>query len=97
MILEHFVFPFLAPFREVSTTKHSLTLKMGGSGRKISPSTRRGALDQQAFPEAIAVIALVGEQRRGFDHRDFHQWFGGGVIRCLATGQEEAERASLIV
>ena len=41
---------------------------------------RQDALDQQAFSEAITVIALVGEQRLGLGDRDFHQRFGGGVI-----------------
>lgn len=37
------------------------------------------------------------EQCPGLGDRDFHQRFGGGVIRCFAAGQEKAERASLIV
>lgn len=58
---------------------------------------RQDALDQQAFAEAITVIAFIGEQRLGLGDRDFHQRFGGGVIRCFAAGQEKAQRASLIV
>ena len=58
---------------------------------------RQDAPDQQAFPEAITIIALVREQRLGCGDGDRHQRFGSGVIGSLAAGQDEADRQSLIV
>jgi hypothetical protein len=58
---------------------------------------RQDAPGQQAFPEAITIIALVREQRLGCGDGDRHQRFGSGVIRSLAAGQDEADRQSLIV
>ena len=45
----------------------------------------------------IAVIVFVGEQPFGFGQRQRHQVLDRAVIRCLTTGQDEAERTSLIV
>lgn len=58
---------------------------------------RQDAPDQQAFPEAVTVIALVCQQPLGRGDGDRHQWLGGGVVGCLAAAQDEAERQSLIV
>lgn len=58
---------------------------------------RQDASDQQAFPEAVAIITLVRQQRLGRSDGDLHQRLGSGVIRGLAAGQDEAERQSLIV
>ncbi len=55
------------------------------------------AAHEQAFPEAIAVIALVGEQRLGLGRRQRHQVIGGRIVGCLAAGQDEADRDALIV
>src|SRR3546814_6956769 len=49
---------------------------------------RQDAPGQQAFPEAITIIALVREQRLGCGDGDRHQRFGSGVIRSLAAGQD---------
>ena len=58
---------------------------------------RQDAPDQQAFPEAITIIALVREQRLGCGDGDRHQRFGSGVIGGLAARQDEADRQPLIV
>src|SRR3546814_838853 len=52
---------------------------------------RQDAPGQQAFPEAITIIALVREQRLGCGDGDRHQRFGSGVIRSLAAGQDGRE------
>src|SRR3546814_10726581 len=41
---------------------------------------RQDAPGQQAFPEAITIIALVREQRLGCGDGDRHQRFGSGEI-----------------
>lgn len=55
------------------------------------------AAHEQVFTEAVAVIALVGEQCLGPGQRQRHQVIGGRIIRCLAAGQDEADREALIV
>jgi hypothetical protein len=52
---------------------------------------------QQGLAQGVTIIALVGEQGRGPWRRDRDQRVGSGVVRCLAAGQDKAERASLIV
>ena len=53
--------------------------------------------DEQVFPKPVAVISLVGQKRLRLGQRQGHQVIGGGIIRCLATGQDEPDRQSLIV
>lgn len=67
-----------------------LAVRAGRDDRQYTP-------DQQAFAEAITIIALIREQRLGRGDRDLHQWLGGGVVGCFSTGQDEADRQSLIV
>ncbi len=54
-------------------------------------------MDQQALPEAIAVIAFIRQQSLWRSDRHLHQWLSSGTIGRLTTGQDEAERQSLIV
>lgn len=53
--------------------------------------------DQKALVEAVTIINLVGQQRRGRVDRDRHKWFGCGVIGSLSAGQDEPDMQSLIV
>lgn len=64
-----------------------------GSGRY----DRQDTSHQQVFPEAVAIIAFVGQQALWFLQRQRHEVVGQGVVGRFAAGQEEAERASLIV
>ena len=57
----------------------------------------QNAAHEQVFPEPVAVVAFVGEQRFGLGQWQRHQIIGGGIIRCLTTGQDEPDRQSLIV
>ena len=58
---------------------------------------RQNAAHEQVFAEPVAIISLVGQQGLGFGQRQGHQVIGGRIIRCLAAGQDEADRQSLIV
>lgn len=58
---------------------------------------RQNTSDQQALAEAVTIIALVRQQRLGCGDWDGHQRLGGDVVGGFAAGQDEAERASLIV
>ncbi len=51
---------------------------------------RQNAAHQQAFPETVAVIALITEQRLGRGDGYLHERFGGNVVRDLAAGRDEA-------
>lgn len=58
---------------------------------------RQDTAHQQVLPDRIAVIAFVGQQRVGLVDRQRHEVLDSAVIRRFAAGQDEAERASLIV
>ncbi len=47
--------------------------------------------------DSIAVIAFVGQQRLGLGDGDRHEGIDSTVVRRLTAGQDEADRASLIV
>ena len=57
----------------------------------------QNAPDQQALAEAVTIVSLVRQQRLGRNDGDLYQWLGGDVIGSLASGQDEADRQSLIV
>lgn len=50
---------------------------------------RQDTAHQQVLPDRIAVLAFVGQQR--------HEVLNSAVILRFAAGQDEADRASLIV
>ncbi|SCW85002.1 hypothetical protein SAMN02927924_03354 [Sphingobium faniae] len=58
---------------------------------------RQDALYQQVFANGVTIITLVGEQGLGLGDGDRHQGIDSAIIGSLATGQDEAERASLMV
>lgn len=58
---------------------------------------RENTAHQQARADGVAVIPLVGEQGFGLGDRKDHERVDRLIVRGLATGQDEAERASLIV
>lgn len=58
---------------------------------------RPDAVDQQFLTQEVAVITFVGQKQSRFADRYRQQIRNGIVIRSLATGQDEAERASLTV
>lgn len=72
------------------------------AGRRV-PAVRLGrndgqdALDEQAVPDIVTVISLVGDHGFGLAYIQIDQIGDGLEIRGFATGQREAERASLTV
>lgn len=55
-------------------------------------------MHQKVLPEGAAIVAFVGQERLGRLNGDRrHQRVGCSIIRGLTPGQDEAERASLIV
>ena len=72
------------------------------AGRRV-PAVRLGrndgqdALDEQAVPDIVTVISLVGDHGFGLAYIQIDQIGDGLEVRGFATGQREAERASLTV
>lgn len=58
---------------------------------------RQDTAHQQVLPDRIAVLAFVGQQRVGLVDRQRHEVLNSAVILRFAAGQDEADRASLIV
>ena len=58
---------------------------------------RQDAAQQEGLSEVVAVVAFVGQEETGLGHWQGQQRQGALVVGSLAAGQEEAERASLIV
>jgi len=72
------------------------------AGDRLAPislwrNDRQDASDQQVRPHRVAVISLICQQYLGLGDGQCHQVIDRPVIGCLAAGQDEAERASLIV
>ena len=89
-LAEHSLDAVAVPVASIVGMLWHLAVRAGRDDRQDAP-------DEQAVAEAISILALVREQRRGCGDGDRHQRFGGRVIRGLAAGQDEADRQSLIV
>jgi len=58
---------------------------------------RQNAAHEQVLAEPVAIVTFVREQRFGLWQWQGHEVIGSSVIRCLAAGQDEADKQSLIV
>ena len=58
---------------------------------------RQNALEQQAGPDVVAVVALVGQHQLRLGDGQFDQVVDGLVVGGLAARENETERASLTV
>lgn len=78
----------------------TITPEVAGDGLAtigLGRDDRQYAAHQQIFANSIAVISFVGEQSLGLGGRDRHQGINGSIVGGFSAGQDEAERASLIV
>lgn len=81
-------------FLAVSTLSPEAQLALTKRGSHLRTAAR---LRKHVFANRINIINLVGEQGVRLRDGDRHQGIDGSIIGRLPAGQDEAERASLIV